>query len=119
MDICFLCGEPKGIVIDRRLKDSLQREAVYNFEPCDTCKEWMKKGIILISVSNDSYEKHHDNPYRTGGWIVLKEDAFLGLPITQLVKNEILEKRFAFIPDEAWDYFGLPREEIRNEENKI
>jgi hypothetical protein len=101
---CFFCGEAKEVLLDRRLKKTLPRMAVYDHEPCDKCKGWMKQGIILISVRQGSDQK---NPYRTGGWVVIKEDAF-----RRFFKDsdEALRKRIAFVEDEVWDTVGLPRE---------
>ena len=104
MTQCFFCGEAKEVLLDRRLRKTLPRMAVYDHEPCDKCKDWMKQGIILISVQQGSDQK---NPHRTGGWIVVKEDAF-----KRIFKdsNEALRKRIAFVEDEVWDAVGLPRE---------
>ena len=42
MSTCFLCGEVKELVLDRRLNASLPREACYNTEPCNKCKGYME-----------------------------------------------------------------------------
>ena len=104
MTQCFFCGEAKEVLLDRRLRNTLPHLACYDHEPCEKCKEWMKQGIILISVRKGSDQK---NPYRTGGWIVINEDAF-----KRIFKDsdEALRKRIAFVEDEVWDAVGLPRE---------
>ena len=104
MTQCFFCMEAKEVLLDRRLRKTLPRMAVYDHEPCDKCKDWMKQGIILISVRPGP---DRENPYRTGGWVVIKEDAF-----KQIFKDsdEALRKRIAFVEDEVWDAVGLPRE---------
>lgn len=72
--LCFFCHEPKGINLLGRLSPkgrerafgheasklasyndvdddaAAPRQAVYDREPCDKCKEYMQLGIILISV---------------------------------------------------------------------
>lgn len=108
MSLCFLCNEPKEILLDRRLKNSLPRQAVYNHEPCDKCKGFMKQGIILISVRDG---ESGDNPYRTGNWAVIKEEA-----VQRWMNDnnkdkleEIIKKRVAFIDDTTWNYLRLPR----------
>ena len=100
---CFLCGEPAGVVLDRRLKKTLPRNVgCSDREPCSKCKEFMKQGIILISV-DESKTDDRTNPYRSGGWCVLKDSAYsqiFGTPP---------KARAAFITDETWDKLGLPR----------
>ena len=67
---CFFCGGAAGVLLDRRLKNTLPHNVgVINREPCSKCAEYMKQGIILISVKNN------DSTYRTGGWWVVKEEA--------------------------------------------
>ena len=104
MTQCFFCMEAKEVLLDRRLRKTLPRMAVYDHEPCDKCKDWMKQGIILISVRRGSDRK---NPHRTGGWVVIREDAFKRIFRDS---DEALRKRIAFVEDEVWDTVGLPRE---------
>ena len=100
---CFYCNEDIGILMDRRLRNRFeQKVGVLNMDPCDKCKAWMEKGIILISVKDDT-EK---NPYRTGGWVVITKDAFKRI-------FNIEPKEFAFITDEVWDKIGLPKKEVK------
>lgn len=106
--VCFLCQEKKNeIILCGRLKgadEQAPQNAVWDMEPCDKCKEWMAQGIILISVRDG--ETDMKNPYRTGGWTVIKEEAF-----RRMFKgcDEVLKKRVAFLPDEVWNAVGLPR----------
>lgn len=99
MATCFLCGEPKHILLDRRLRNTLPREACYDKEPCDKCKEWMKQGTILISIRDG--EEGKDNPYRTGGWVVIKAEK-----AKEMFKDA---PKVAFVGDKIWDMMGLPR----------
>lgn len=162
LDLCFLCNEPKGVALLGRLPGDAEapRQAVFDEEPCDKCLEWMKQGIILISVdesqsppekvrdctclrckhrftwvvkygptpnisgertircpkcnSHVSAEPIHEracqNPYRTGGWCVIKEEAVRRMGITPPeLLEDICKKRVAFLPDEVWSMLGLPR----------
>ena len=105
---CFYCNQPKNeVILDRRLQSSLKHGMVIDKEPCDQCAEHMKRGIIFISVGD---KEHGDNPYRTGGWIVITEEAVkrIGLRPPSLEAG-VLKARVAFIPDEAWAYMGLPK----------
>lgn len=104
--VCYLCGEDKNeIILAGRLPNDEEapRKAVWDNKPCDKCKEYMKAGVILISVKDGD---GGSNPYRTGGWCVVKDEA---------VKNifdedtPAIKSRVAFIEDTAWDTIGLPR----------
>ncbi len=109
--VCFLCGEDKNeIVLLGRLKGNAEApcRAVFNQEPCDKCKEYMKQGVILISVKdNDPDQK---NPYRTGGWIVVTEDCIKKV----FSKPEVLlKKRVGFLEDSAWNAIGFPKTNLQ------
>jgi hypothetical protein len=69
----------------------------------------MKLGIILISIDEKKTGSNTDNPYRTGGWIVIKEEALrrIGIKPPEL-EAHILRARVCFMPDDAWDRLGLP-----------
>lgn len=114
MSDCFLCGQPKEILLDRRLKNTLPRNAVYDEEPCDKCKEWMGKGIIFIGVRDG--EQQSDNPYRTGHFFVLRDEAVKRMPMSPELKEQILKKRVCFI--ELGVMAGLGILEKVNEEAK-
>lgn len=43
-----------------------------SLDPCDKCRDYMEQGILLISVDPKRTQDRH-NPYRTGGWVVIKE----------------------------------------------
>ena len=121
MDTCFYCGKAKDILLvgarvqkfkEAGLADSTGKMnmqiGVTDMEPCNKCTEYMKQGIILISCRDDSDIK---NPYRTGGWIVIKKEAVKRMIDPELFE-QIREKRFAFIPDTVWDMLGLPRGKV-------
>lgn len=113
---CFYCNEPMGVLLDRRLKKSLPMNCgAYDLTPCSKCEEWMKKGIILISIADSTTEEDMKgrlpNPYRTGGWAVVKQEVIENLFSGRHLEHA-LKHRFAFITDEAWDKIGIPREDI-------
>ena len=66
----------------------------------------MKQGVILISTKGG---EHGNNPYRTGGWCVIKDEAIERMISNTDLREHILRARVAFVPDEAWDFLGLPR----------
>lgn len=108
---CFICLKNKNEIILAGAAGRVIREKAgahpdagtlcFNKEPCDECKKFMEQGIILISVKAGS---DHENPYRTGGWCVVKEDA-----VKKIFVNYDINNRMAFVEDEAWDKIGLPR----------
>lgn len=108
---CFYCNEDKNeIILTGRLPDDAEapKGMVWDKEPCDKCKGHMAKGVIFISVRNE--ETDHDNPYRTGGWVVLKDEAVARIVRTPALRENILSRRVAFVPDQVWDAIGLPRD---------
>lgn len=103
--LCFYCNAPKNeIILTGHLPNDTEapKNVVWDKVPCDKCQAWMEQGIILISVRDGETS---DNPYRTGGWTVIKEEAF-----RRIFKDcdDVLKKRVAFVPDEAWNKIGLP-----------
>jgi hypothetical protein len=105
---CFICGQNKNeILLLGRLKkdEEAPHNVCFDYSPCDSCRDWMKQGIILISVDEKKSSDKH-NPYRTGGWTVIKAKAARRI----FGKNsEVLKKRVAFLCDRAWDKLRLPR----------
>jgi hypothetical protein len=73
----------------------------------------MDMGILLISISDDTTPEEMKapmpNPYRTGGWVVVKQ-VFVERVLDGPSLEFALKHRFMFIVDEAWDSLGLPRE---------
>lgn len=110
---CFYCNKPKAIALDRRMKKSLPREAVYDKEPCDDCKKYMEQGIIFISVK-PAIQEERENPYRTGGWWVIKEEAVKKFLSGEMLKD-VLRKRVCFVEDEVCEKIGLKKENLKNE----
>lgn len=109
LPVCFFCQQETGeVALLGRLPGDAEapHRAVLNMEPCGKCKEWMSKGVILISVEKDA---SGENPYRTGGWCVVKDQALRDIVQPPELLVAILKKRVAFIPDDAWDALGLPR----------
>ena len=110
MPRCFYCQEAKNMVmLVGRLPGDREapKDAVWDMEPCDTCKDLMQAGVICISV-DEGKTKDPKNPWRTGGWIVIKDDAIQRI-FTGAVVRQVLEQRVAFLPDEVWDAVGFPR----------
>lgn len=107
---CFYCGEAKGVALLGHIKGdkAAPRAACFDVEPCDTCAGHMKAGVLLISVRDG---ESGPDPYRTGGWCVIKEEALARILNNAALIADIAKKRVAFLPDQVWDAVGLPRGE--------
>lgn len=111
--LCFYCGEAKGVALPGMLKGDREapRQGVWDQEPCGTCKRWMEQGVICIEV-DEAKTTDEKNPWRSGGWAVIKDEAVQRLPLDAKVKASMLKRRVAFLTSELWDLLGFPRENI-------
>jgi len=83
MDLCFWCGEPKGISIGKKLiscdKKWDNNKIVSDYEPCNKCKEQWDKGFVIIEASNEpnatNQPEIQEGVYPTGRMWVVKNDA--------------------------------------------
>jgi len=100
-------------VLDKRLRDKFEhRVGVIDMEPCSKCKELMELGILMISTRDGESGR---NPYRSGGWVVVKEQAVKDMLNEGPLLDDILALRWCFLEDNVWDAVGLPRgKEIDN-----
>lgn len=108
---CFVCNEDTGtIALLGKLKGdrAAPYKGVLDEEPCDNCKAWMEKGVILISTRAGS----EGSPYRTGGWAVLKDEAVERFPFDEGMISSLLQRRVGYLEDEVWDMLGLPCEAV-------
>lgn len=117
------------------------RNSVWDMNPCDQCQSWMEQGIILISVRNGEMEKVNadlenaragwerefgyrssswkekhpfvfvPNPFRSGGWVVIKDRVIEDNIQPDELAQRILEDRWIFVPDEMWNHMGLTYDE--------
>jgi len=108
--VCYFCQKEYGVALLGRLPGDAvaPRSACYNREPCPECQQHMTNGIILISV-DETKTKDQNNPWRTGGWCVVREDAIRRIVRPKELLDNILKHRVAFLPDDVWDQLGLPR----------
>jgi len=108
---CFYCYEDKSeIILAGKLPGDIEapRGVVWDKRPCDKCKGFMEQGIILISV-DEAKTTDPQNPWRTDGWVVVKEEAVRRMVIPPELVEHICKSRVCFVPDDAWDKLGLPR----------
>jgi hypothetical protein len=109
LPVCFLCQETKNeVALLGYLPGDVEapRRAVLDRRPCDGCRALMTRGIILISTRDG---ETGENPYRSGGWVVVTEDAIRRWVTAQAMLARVLEKRMAFVEDAVWNGIGLPR----------
>jgi hypothetical protein len=107
---CFVCMKDVGVALFGRMKNDAEapRRICLDHEPCGECKEHMEQGIVLISVdAKQSFDMQ--NPHRTGGWCVVREDFVQRVFSPPELVEQVLHKRMAFMPDNVWDMIGLPR----------
>lgn len=115
---CYICGKDDAILLATRynkkgepVQDLTQFHGkAINTKPCNKCREYMEQGIILISVRDNS-EK--ENPYRTGGWCVIKEEIAGKIFNIDLKINRIL-----FIEDALWEKLNLPASDFQKEQKQ-
>lgn len=127
---CYFCGKNKNeIILAGRLPGDREapKGAIWDSRPCDKCAEYMKQGVLLISIRDDQVsvlEEHSSslvgltraerrrvvppNPFRTGGWVVVKREAFKRF-FSGESADAMLKAGFGFVPDSVWDAVGLPR----------
>ncbi len=106
---CFFCGEPDRIILHKRLRDVSQFHGkVIDHEPCAKCAGYMQTGVILISVKDG---EQGDNPYRTGGFWVVKDEAIRRMVKPTELADTIIRKRMCFVPNQACKVMGLPGSE--------
>jgi hypothetical protein len=112
LEQCFVCLKDVGVVLFGKLRGDQEapRRVCLDGSPCSECEGYMKMGVILISVRAPSPGEDVDesNPYRTGGWVVVKDQAVKRLELPAELEERILAQRMAFIPDDAWYMLGLP-----------
>lgn len=118
---CYVCGEDVGVILFGHMKDKgasrkrcaepreaqsdieAPRTVCLDKEPCDKCKEHMKQGIILIGVRDG---ESGENPYRTGEFLVIKQEAAERLFCGEGGKKA-LEMRMAFVEQKVLKATGL------------
>ena len=96
MQVCFICLEPKGILLNRRLKETLEDKMITDMEPCDKCKEHMKLGIILVRANGN------ENQFN-GAYVVVKEEAVRKVFKRWEHLDSVIDKRIAILEDKVFD----------------
>ena len=105
---CYFCGEDKNEIVMSRFLTPQCEERVNNLhgkvidtEPCDKCKEAIKKGVMLIKVKDD------DPDWRLGSLVVVKDDAINRI-FPEEDAQKLIKARAGFISETLWGQIGLP-----------
>ena len=106
-EVCPVCGQSfdAEIIINTLLTASMAKKVeelngknIRSMkEPCDECKGYMKLGIIVVSYDAEKTGTDFHNPYRTGGFFVITEEAAVKLEFS----DEILKRRVCFMEHEV------------------
>jgi len=112
---CPVCGKEQDGEIIINTRPSKRRAAEveklngkcvgFMEEPCSECQEFMKQGIILVTV-DESKTDDPSNPYRTGGFFVVTEEA-VKRSFNAEMADELIETRAGFIEHKAAVQLGL------------
>ena len=104
LEICFFCGESKGIALMGKLKGDVEapKQVLLNYEPCDKCKEKFKEGVLVISVVNTPVSEGQfpiqKDLYPNGPHLVIKREA-----AKRLIPNLKDEQKTMLMEKEVFD----------------
>lgn len=78
-------------------------------QPCEECQGYMEQGVIVVTIDPaKSNPEEPNNPYRTGGFFVVKDDWITRLfDDNKEMRDHVITKRMMFIEHEAADRLGL------------
>ena len=123
---CYFCGESNEILIqmqnigyrNRRIEEANGK--VIDMCPCPACEDWMKQGVIIITIDNAKSEPDWNhpvagampNPYRTGCFAVIKDEAIRRWPKSEATEFA-LKHRWMFMEHEAAVKIGIVKPETQ------
>lgn len=109
---CFICGKPKNeiVMLGAAYKEEAPMHMCIDKVPCDECKKLTEQGILLVVVKDNT---DHDNPYRTGQIVVIKEEAF-----KKIFNEKIPLQRIAFVEETVFEKTGMKEEAERMQGDK-
>ncbi len=131
---CFYCLEAGDLLLHQCFRDLSEIDGkVIHMEPCSKCKEYMEQGIIFITIDSAKSDPNWHvtppdsklprvnqfgreipgsargfipNPFRTGGFAVVKEEAVRRFT-TEPTLSTVLKHRWTFIEHEVAMHIGL------------
>jgi hypothetical protein len=90
---------------------------VINMDPCNKCQGYMQQGVILITIDDEKSGKDWHkpdgskhwmpNPYRTGGWFVVRDEAIKRMIHPAEMAAWAIKHRWMFIEHAAAERMGL------------
>jgi len=112
---CFFCGKEKNEIalLGAKYRGEAPRHMVIDRQPCDWCRENMRKGIVFIEATGTS----EGDCRPTGAYAVLTEEATKRF-VTEPLLTTILQKRLTFVDPETWTRVGLRDAVERQEQTK-
>lgn len=119
---CFFCGGDNEILLHMRLGDiSAAHGKIVNTHPCNKCKELMTKGVILLGMDESKSERDWNkgsipNPYRTGEFIVMRDDAVRRLISEPTMVEWAIKHRWMFCQTEVMQMFMSQDKAIKDKE---
>lgn len=116
LPVCFICGKEKGeiVLLGNSIKEEAPMKMCLDKEPCNQCKEYMKQGIILVGVKDNTDQA---NPYRTGQFYVVTED-FINKIMEDPMRADILTKRICFVEETILDKLGFNSTNLKGGKNE-
>ena len=107
---CFYCHGEMGVALFGHMKGEMRgekapRSVIIDRVPCDTCADYMKKGIIFIEVEEEK-SADEGRPLHVGGFAVITEEGVKKM-LQGDVLEDVLKRRVAFVATSVWKELGL------------
>lgn len=97
---CPKCGEPIGILLDKKLKNTLEKNNVIGPELCDKCIKELQYNNQILLYEADPNEK--GLPEMTGRYVIINDD-IINKEEDEHKKKFMQDKRFAFCDHEIYN----------------
>lgn len=111
---CFYCENAKGPQeLDPFTRSPAEREKlvegmrVLDMNPCDECRDWMKRGVMLIEVRDNLPT---EIPTRTGRMAVMN-NRYIETVFNADARDLALKNRWTYVPAGLWGQLGLDQGE--------
>ncbi len=109
LNLCWWCGKDKNEIILAGVFGGKEapHKAIWNYDPCDACKEAMEKGIVVVEACDREIEgvavaELQQGVWATGSWSVITEDAVRRIFKPGSLLEQVLEKRKTFMDQETY-----------------
>ena len=116
---CPVCGtlHDVGILLDRRLKDSMEQSTVTGYDLCPEHKELHEKGFIALVVPAISPAEDVTHlkveTARSGKYLHIKREVLKNILVNVPAKN--IELPMLFIDENAFNWFEQQANQITEE----